>query len=461
LADSAVKALINVGQKLELNIYALAYGGEGIAKQNGMVIFVAETLPGDRVQVVVQTVKKRFARAKVLVLLEPSPDRVEPVCPQSGICGGCTWLNLRYAAQLKAKFSFVENTLSHVGRLKGLTVLPLLEAKPNLGYRHKIQIPIQNHNQELRAGFYTRQTHAVVEFEECCVQPELGNTIFKKTLALAKTFGYSGYDEATHQGQLRHLIIRLGAATQEALLTVVTTVKKLPRADEFAQAICQAIPEVVGVVQNVNPEKTNVITGSEYKTLVGRSYLYEIIRDLKYQISAESFFQVNPFQLSHLAEAVMQAGAVTQNDIVLDVYCGVGFLSLEMAKKVKQVFGIEVTGQAIEDAKVNKALNGLTNVDFYALEASQGIQQLRQQGVRPDLIVLDPPRKGCDPKLLHQVLESKVPRLVYVSCNPVTLARDLAQLVQGGYQVQQVQPVDLFPHTYHVESVVGLTLKNK
>ncbi|MCK5241457.1 23S rRNA (uracil(1939)-C(5))-methyltransferase RlmD [bacterium] len=451
--------LLAIDQELELLIYALAYGGEGIAKHKGMVIFVANTFTGDQVRVRIQQVKKKFARARLVRLLQPSPERVDSVCPQSGTCGGCSWLNLNYPAQLKAKHSFVANTLSHVGRLKSVCVLPPIKSTPSLGYRHKIQIPVQTCGQALQAGFYARQTHTVVPFEECPVQPALGNRILKQTLILARTFGYTGYDETQHQGQLRHLVIRLGAKTKEAMLILVTTTPDIPRVREFAEAIRRVIPELVGVVQNINAEVTNVIMGPQYKILAGRAFLHEEIHGLKYRISAESFFQVNPYQMPVLAETVIQAAALTMRDTVVDLFCGVGFLSLELAKQAKRVFGIESTLKAIEDAHANKHLNGITNVDFYAQDAAQGLRQLWRKGVQPDLIVLDPPRKGCTPDMLQQLLECRSKKMVYVSCNPVTLARDLAGLIQGGYQVKEVQPVDMFPHTYHVESVVGLVRK--
>jgi 23S rRNA (uracil1939-C5)-methyltransferase len=461
LAVDANAPILTVGEELVLSVYALAYGGEGIAKYKGMVVFISEALPGDKVQVRITQVKKRFARGDLMQVLEPSADRIQPFCPLAGNCGGCSWQHFAYHGQLKTKQEFVENALQHIGHLKTIPVLPPLKAVPQTGYRHKIQIPFQAGpvGEGIQAGFYAKQTHQVVVMDECPVQPALGNKLFRAVRELAKSFDYQGYHEELKTGQLRHLVIRVGLHTRELLAVLVTAVEDVPRLHEFASELQRRIPELVGVVQNVNPAVTNVILGPAFKLLAGRPFLYEEIRGLRYRISAESFFQVNPFQLPGLVEAVLQAASLTDRETALDLFCGVGFLTLELARKARMVFGIESVGAAIEDAQANKHLNNFSNVDFSAQDATAGLEKLASRGLMPDVAVLDPPRKGCEPELLKKLASLKPKRLVYVSCNPVTLARDLALLSERGYRINSIQPVDLFPHTYHIESVAGLTRK--
>lgn len=459
VTDAAkTEAKLVVGQELTLTVYALAYGGEGIAKHEGIVVFIPEAIPGDTLRVRLVQVKQKFARAECLEVLTPAPDRLAPFCPQANACGGCTWQHLAYPAQLEAKRLFVENTLLHLGRLKGVEVPPTLKAAPQAGYRHKIQIPFQAGPDGLRAGFFAKQSHDVVPIDDCPIQPPLGNRIFRAVRELAAEYGYSGYDEAVHAGQLRHLVIRLSLSEREALAVLVTAPRDLPRLAEFAAELRRRVPELAGVLQNVNSEKTNVILGREFRTLSGRNHLYETVKGLRYRISAESFFQVNPHQLPALSDAVLAAAALTGHETVVDLFCGVGALTLELARRARWTVGIETAKSSIEDARANALLNNLAGVEFLCADAGAGVAQLRGKRLHPDVVVLDPPRKGCEPALLDALAAWRPKRIVYVSCNPVTLARDLARLGRT-YRVAAVQPIDLFPHTYHVESVASLILK--
>lgn len=443
-------------QEIQLTIYALAYGGEGIAKHEGIVVFVPEGLPGDVVRVKLTQVKAKFARGVIQSWVTPSPKRVASFCAQGAACGGCTWDALEYGEQLTAKHAFVENALMHVGRLKTADVRPTLKASPQTAYRHKMQIPFQPGADGLTAGFYAKHSHTVVPIDECPNQPALGNKIFREARTLLQQHGYTGYDEAADRGQVRHLVIRLGANTHEALVILVTRERELPRLTEWAAALQQRVPELVGVVQNINTEKTNVILGSKYHTLFGRPFLFERIRELTFRISAESFFQVNPFQMPAMAEAVLEAAALTGRETVVDLFCGVGWLTLELARKARWVVGVENVAHAIDDARANAKTNSLNNLEFLAADAGVGADILRAKGLAPEVVVVDPPRKGCDRPVIDVILRWKPKRIVYVSCNPVTLARDLALLTPKGYSVLWVQPIDLFPHTYHVESVACL-----
>ncbi len=424
-----------------------------------MVVFIPGAFPGDEVRVRVLRVKKRFARGEILQIIKSSPDRKPSFCSQAEMCGGCTWQQLAYPAQLKAKQSLVENVLQHVGRLKSIPVHNIIKAAPLAGYRHKMQIPFQGETGRVQAGFYARQTHTIVPVEACPVQPAAGNRLFRTVQELVQEFGYSGYDETKRQGQVRHLVIRMGLHTREILAMLVTAECGLPRIYEFADELCHRIPEVVGVVQNINSAATNVLLGSEFKLLAGRPYYFEEIRGIRYRISAPAFFQINPYQLPSLAETVLQAAALTGRETVVDIFCGVGFLTLELARHARIVLGIESAASAVEDALANKHLNDFSNVDFIGGDAGEGITRLRAKGFAPEVVVLDPPRKGCDPALLAKLLAWAPRRIVYISCNPVTLARDLAGMAEGGYHVNYIQPLDIFPQTYHVESVTSLVRK--
>ncbi len=457
---STTPAAVRVGEELELAVTSLAYGGEGIGRHGGLVVFVAGALPGDRVTCRVQQVKSHFARADLIAVLEASPDRVEPFCPLARECGGCTWQHLAYPAQVQAKQLFVQNALQHVGRIRNAAVPGVIKAVPQTGYRHKIQIPLQSQNGALAAGFYAAKTHRVIPMDECPVQPPLGNRLLRAVRELAADFNYHGYDENERQGDLRHLVIRLGLHTKEALAILVTPQSAVPRLEEFAGHLMQRVPELVGVVQNVNPEATNVILGRTFKLLAGHPYIYEEIEGLRFRISAGSFFQVNPFQVPLLLAAVSQAADLTGRESVVDLYCGVGLLTLALARQARLVVGVEEVPGAVEDAQANKHLNGFSHVEFLAADAAAGFKQLAAKGLQPDVVLLDPPRKGADPKVLAQLDQHKPKRVVMVSCNPVTLARDLARLAASGYRVLQAQPLDFFPHTYHVETVATLVRKN-
>lgn len=450
---------VATGEEYTVAVYALAYGGEGLARHAGMVIFIPGAVPGDQVRVKIREVKPRFARGELLEVTASSEDRCPPFCPLAGRCGGCTWQHLSYPRQLEAKRLFIENSLQHVGHLKGVLVPPTLKASPLTQYRHKIQIPFQQRQGALVSGFYERQSHTIIPMEECPVQPALANRIYRAVRELAAGRRLPGFDPSQPGNQLRHLIIRIGSQTREALVMLVTRFREWPGLEEFAGELQQQIPELVGVVQNINPDATNVILGDEFRSLAGRPFLYEEVRGLKYRISAEAFFQVNPFQLTSLAESVLQAAALTGKETAVDLFCGVGFFTFELARKAKRVVGVESVPASVEDARANLHLNHVSNADFLALDATLGVETLAAKGFVPDVAVMDPPRQGCSPALLQKFRTWKPRRVVYISCNPVTQARDLGILSRLGYQVQTVQPIDLFPHTYHIESVAGLVRK--
>jgi 23S rRNA (uracil1939-C5)-methyltransferase len=454
--DEKPRSLLKVGDHVDVQIESLAYGGEGIAKIDGFVIFVPDAVPGDRMTVTINQCKARFARGTLSTLLQPSPERREPFCIYHAQCGGCSWQYLEPAAQWHAKTHFVASALNHVGKLKDPEIKSIIPSPHEKGYRHKIQIPVQQHDDQLVAGFYAKQSHRVVPIETCPLQPELGNRILKTALALAAKHGLRGWDETTSGIQLKHLIIRLGLEHATALVVVVTSQPPHPALTAWAHELQTMHPEIVGVIQNTNTEKNNVILGKVFTSLSGKNYLHESIRGLSFRISAASFFQVNPFVLPAMMEAILAGAQLTGREKLVDLFCGVGWITLELAKQCQKVVGIESSKDAIADAISNARSNHIGNAEFYALDAGMGLIQLKARGFHPEVLVLDPPRKGCEPHVLRAIRQLAPQRIVYISCNPTTLARDLHYLHSNAYHVHWVQPVDVFPNTYHVESVAVL-----
>ena len=450
----------NSPDTIEMTLTDLAYGGEALGRHEGLVVFVPNGAPGDRIRGRIRVRKPRFARADIGDMLEPSPDRITPVCPVAEECGGCTWQHLTYAAQLKAKEHFVRGSLHHVGRFRHATIRPILGAPSLFGYRHKLQIPIQDCGEGLVAGFYAPFSHRLVPITECPVQPAIGNRVLRAFLETARELGLSGYREADHVGQIRHLVIRVSRTTREVVAAVVTRENAFPEGGELAAAWQRRVPELVGVLQNVNPERTNVVLGPVWNVLSGQGTLRETIGDVTFRVSAESFFQVHPDQLPALVEIVREAVRPGPGTVVADLYSGVGLFSLPMARQGARLIGVESSAAAVADARANARDTGLDHVEFRQEDAAAGAERLQRAGFRPDAVILDPPRKGCPPALIETLRSWAPGRIAYVSCNPTALARDLAKLCRKTYRLAWVRPVDLFPHTYHVESVAALVRRD-
>ncbi|WP_440896558.1 23S rRNA (uracil(1939)-C(5))-methyltransferase RlmD [Amphibacillus sp. Q70] len=445
---------VQKNQKLKLSFEDMTHEGNGVGKIAGYPVFVPNILPGETAKIKVIKVKKNFAIGKRLELIKASPDRVDPPCNVYFQCGGCQLQHMSYSMQLEMKRNQVENTLRKIAHIKNVDVEPTLGMEEPWRYRNKVQIPVGEKDGELITGFYRKRSHDIIEgMDRCIVTSEVNDQMVETVRKIADSLGIQAYDEQTHRGVLRHIMVRTGENTGETMIVIVTKTKKLPKEEQLIRQIIERHPEVTSIMQNINAERTNVILGKQTKRLWGEEYIYDTIGEIKFAISALSFYQINPKQTKVLYDKALEFANLTGDETVIDAYCGIGSISLFLAQKAKKVYGVEIVPQAIEDAKKNAELNDLTNAEFVVGQAEKIMPTWKAKGLQPDVIVVDPPRKGCDPSLLEAMIEMNPERIVYVSCNPSTLARDLAILTEGGYQTKKVQPVDLFPQTSHTEVV--------
>ncbi|MEO4055616.1 23S rRNA (uracil(1939)-C(5))-methyltransferase RlmD [Solibacillus sp. CAU 1738] len=436
----------------------LTHDGNGVAKIDGYPLFIAGALPGETVEIHVLKTLKNYGFAKVVNIIEPSLDRVDAPCQYFAQCGGCQLQHLSYEGQLKWKSSMVENVMKRIGKIDA-PVHPVKGMDNPWQYRNKAQIPFAQSETGAIAGFYKSKSHSIVDMERCLIQTGEADAILSGLKGELAAIGVRPYNEETHQGMLRHVVVRKGRATNEVMVVLVTKSRKFPQAEAAVAKIRELVPNVTSIIQNVNSEKTNVIFGNETVTLWGKDTIEDTIGNVRFEISARSFYQVNPEQTEVLYKQALDYAQLTGNERVIDAYCGIGSISLFLAQKAGYVMGVEIVPQAIEDAKRNAEINGFTNTYFEAGPAEEVIPRWYKEGKEADVLVVDPPRKGCDEALLNTIIEQKPKRVVYVSCNPATLARDLRILEDGGYKTQEVQPVDMFPHTTHVECVALIELK--
>jgi len=449
---------VTKNEYIELTIDGLTHEGMGVGKYHGFTIFVKDALPTEKVKVKIILVKKSFAVGKMMETLATSEHRVDPLCPIYDQCGGCQLQHLSYEEQLRQKRQQVEDNMKRIAGLDltKVTIHPTIGMEDPWRYRNKAQVPIGEMEGGLVGGFYRQGTHDIIEMKECLIQHEKNDAVVGKVKEVAQRLGINAYKEETHSGLLRHVVVKYGFNSGELMIVLVTNGDELPRKEELIKDLREQFPELKSIVQNVNTKKTNVIFGEETKVLWGEKYIYDSIGDIRFAISARSFYQVNPVQTKVLYDKALEYAQLTGNENVIDAYCGIGTISLFLAQKAKKVLGVEIVPDAIADAKRNATLNGIENVEFAVGEAEKVIPWWKAQGITADVIVVDPPRKGCDEELLRTIIEMRPKRVVYVSCNPSTLARDLKVLEEGGFETKEVQPVDMFPHTSHVECVAQL-----
>ncbi len=447
--------MLDKNKVYELEIIDLGHSGEGIGKVNGFTVFVEGGIPGDLLKVKTNIVKKSYAVGVLLEIITPSPHRIQPICGISHRCGGCQIMHMEYQAQLDFKTVRVEETLKRIGKID-TKVLPTLGMENPYEYRNKAQFPVGLMSGKAVMGFYEKGSHTIVNTEYCHIQHPINEKIVKLIKEYIHQHKVSVYDEKTNMGLIRHIVTKVGYQTGEVMVVVVTNGKKLPHHQEMIQLLKENIEGLQSVVQNINEKNTNVIFGKETITLYGRDYIVDYIGNLKFNISAQSFFQVNPMQTKVLYEKALEYADLKGDETVFDIYCGIGTISLFLAQKAKKVYGVEVVEAAILDAKENADINGMSNTEFYVGEAEMVVPELYKKGIKADVVVVDPPRKGCEETVLDTIVSMAPDRVVYVSCNPATLARDLAYLQEKGYKAGSVQPVDMFPHTGHVECCVRL-----
>lgn len=481
--------MIQKGDIKTVTITSLAPGGEGVSKDLGIALFVDRTAVGDKVEVEIFDVRKGFAKAALKRIVEPSDQRAKPPCSLFNVCGGCQWQHIEYNHQLSAKADLLKQTIKHIGGLEPSIVLPTIGAANPLNYRNKVQYPVKNPKGSPRilAGYYKVNSHELVNIKHCPVQPQLLDRVLDAVKDLCETFEVDAYDEKRHQGLLRHINFRYSFATEKVLVTLVLNAPEdtIPESIEgVADGLMSLVPDVTGVCVNLNPYRGNRILGDTTVCVAGSPYIEEVLKSdnanlpeknrqgLHFRLSSTSFFQVNSDQATKLLESVSFALQNVANEIgtpvgdlhVVDAYAGVGTIALWMAPMVNHVVAVEEHAAAVADGRENAQLNGIGNVEFKLARVEDEFPSLIAGGFEPDVVVVDPPRKGLAPDVVNTLLASGARAILYVSCNPATLARDLKLLEAGqplndsanGYKTIQIQPVDLFPQTYHVESVSTL-----
>ena len=439
-----------------MTIDNLGYEGEGVGKIDNFTVFVAGAIVGEKVKIKIVKISKNFAFGKLLEIVETSKSRIEPVCSIYKNCGGCNIQHVDYAAQLDFKTNRVMQVMSRIGKLEGVKIHPTIGMESPYNYRNKVQLPVSNKNGEVSIGFYAARSHDIINMETCHIQDKVADIVVKLTKQWMKEYTVQSYNEENHQGSIRHIMIRKGFKTGEVMVVVVTKGKSLPFKEEFIALMTKKIQGLVSIVQNINNEKTNVILGTQCKTLWGKDTITDYIGEFKFEVSPLSFFQVNSIQTEILYSKALEYANLSGGEVVLDAYCGTGTISLFLSQKAKKVYGVEIVPEAIENAKINAKENNVHNTEFIVGEAEKVIPELISAGVRADVVVVDPPRKGCDKSLLEAISSMEPKTIVYVSCDPGTLARDLGILEELGYKTIEIQPVDMFPQTTHVECVVRL-----
>lgn len=451
---------------IQLEIEDISSEGLGIGHAEGMAVFVKDTVIGDVIQAKIIKRKKTYAFGRLMKILKPSPERVEPVCPVARQCGGCQLQAMSYPAQLAFKEQKVLGNLQRIGgfdpELLRQCMEPIIGMEEPFHYRNKAQFPIGRDRQgRLIAGFYAGRTHTIIDNHDCALGAKVNYQVLEMVLQYMEENQVEPYDETTGKGLVRHVMIRMGFRTGEIMVCLVVNGKGLPKEEKLTAAL-SGISGMTSIVLNTNQDRTNVILGLENRLLWGREYIEDFIGTVKYQISPLSFYQVNPVQTEHLYRTALEYAGLTGNETVWDLYCGIGTISLFLAQKAGKVWGVEIVPEAIEDARRNAALNGLTNTEFYVGKAEEVLpEKYEKEGIRADVIVIDPPRKGCQQPVLDTMAQMAPKRIVYVSCDSATLARDLKYLCQKGYELKRIRAVDNFCQSVHVECVVLMSRVEK
>lgn len=452
LCVTVISVELSKNDKIELTIDALTSEGSGVGRYNGLAVFVRGTVPQDKIIAHIIKRSKNYAIGIIDKILRPSPERIESDCPYSNKCGGCSFRHMTYDEELKYKKSRVQDALNRIGHLD-IEVDEIIGADDLSHYRNKAQYPVDISDGEMFAGFYAYKSHRIIPCADCKLQPaefEKGLEAFAKWI---ESENITSYNEQTGKGLLRHIYFRKGFATGEVMACAVINANSIPNGELLVSLLREKVDGLTSVAVNINKEKTNVILGKETSIIWGETYIRDSLLGKDFLISPNSFYQVNHNQCEKLYAKAKDFAGLIGTETVLDLYCGVGTIGLTMAENVKQLVGIEIIPQAIENAKANAEINHITNAQFICADAPKGAEILKKQGVNPDVIILDPPRKGCEKSLFDTIEQLSPKKIVYVSCDSATLARDLAILKEKGYEAKKVSAVDMFPRTPHVECV--------
>lgn len=447
---------VEKNQEYNVTIADLSYQGLGVAKIDNFPIFIENALPGEEIKVQITKVKHSFAFGRVTSFITTSPDRVQLVDKAYTQTGIATLQHLTYSAQLKFKQHQVAVDFQKLG-LDDVEVNPTIGMDDPTHYRNKAQVPVRLINGRLETGFYRKHSHDLIPIEDFYIQDQKIDEAILVVRDLLRTFHVAPYNEEHHKGVVRNIMVRRGYYSHEMMIVLVTRAKKIPHTDEIVAGILAKLPEVKSIIQNVNSAKTNALMGPVNNVLAGSNVITDTLLGLKFAISATSFYQINPVQTEKLYQLAIDKADLQKDDVVVDAYCGIGTISLAVAQHVKKVYGVEIVDQAVEDAKHNAKINNIRNVSFVAARAEEQMSKWQSDGLKPDVVFVDPPRKGLDSTLINSVAAMNPKKVVYISCNPATLARDVQLFAEKGYQVNQpIQPVDQFPQTIHVESVTVL-----
>jgi 23S rRNA (uracil1939-C5)-methyltransferase len=449
------------GDILKLEITDLAFGGNGVARIDNYVVFVESALPGDVVEAQVYKARGSFAEAKLVKLLTPSPQRTTPACEHFGYCGGCKLQHFDYASQKKYKEEQVRQALIHIAAIENPPIEPIIGAHKIYYYRNKMEFSFHaGDNGETLLGLHIAgRFQDIFQLNWCHLQSELSNEIVRFVRQRSVELGLPPYHIIKHEGFLRFLVIRDGKFTGQTLVNFVTGRGDYPALETLAEEIAAKFPQVTSISHTVNPEKANIAKGDKETILYGADHIYEQLGERKYRISAHSFFQTNSYQVQRLYDLAVELAQPEKSELMLDLYTGTGTIAIYFSSLAREVVGVESVADAIADARANIALNSADNCSFIVANVEDFLKQTSAAGERYDLVIIDPPRAGCHPDVIRSLLDSQPKKLVYISCNPATLARDLKMLLDGGYSLEKTIPVDLFPHTFHIESVSRLTYK--
>lgn len=445
---------IKKNDDITLKIEDMTNEGSSVGHYDGMAVFVRGAVTGDEIVSHIIKAKKNYAIGIVKEIVSPSPYRIESDCPVSNKCGGCSFRNMTYGAELQYKQNRVADAVKRIGHIDA-AIMPIIGADTVDNYRNKAQYPVNIENGELEAGFYAYKSHRIIPCTDCRLQQREFKGILDVVADWVKQNNITSFEEKTGRGLLRHIYIRRAPKTGETMVCLVINGKNIPNESELVNALIED-ENIKSVCVNINREKTNVILGDKTNVIYGQKMISDILLGKKFVISPESFYQINHDQCEKLYTKAAEYAGVTGNETVVDLYCGVGTIGLSMADRAKQIFGIEIVPQAIENAKINAKQNGISNAEFFCGDAFDGAKELEKRGIAPDVVILDPPRKGCQKELFDVIEQMNPKRIVYVSCDSATLARDLQVLQTKGYRTLEVTPVDMFPRTPHVEAVAKI-----
>ena len=450
--------MVNKNDEFKLNITGYTSEGGGVGKFDGQAIFVENTAIGDEILCHIIKAKKTYAIGKAMKIIKPSKSRIEPECDAFKSCGGCSFGHIKYEEELEYKAQKVEDAFKRIGGLSP-EFNPIISSPETTRYRNKAQYPVRHENGILNIGFYAKKSHRVIDGGDCLLQPQDFTSIIEIFRKWINENSVTVYNEEIGIGLIRHIYLRKAFATGEIMACVVINGNTIPNSEELIESL-KEIEGFKTLVVNINREKTNVVLGDTYTAIYGDGYITDVLCGVKIKLSPLSFYQVNRNGAELLYKKASEYVEPTPDRTILDLYCGTGTIGLSMASSVKELVGVEIIPEAIEDAKANAQLNDINNARFICGDASVAAEKLKEEGIKPDTVILDPPRKGCAEELLKTVAEINPQKIVYVSCDPATLARDCARLLALGYEVKEVTPVDMFPRTHHVESVALLTQSN-